>query len=198
MLQRLFAGAMMLLLAGCSSNPIKESWKDPAVSPPLSFDKTLVIALLDTPANRRVAEEQLVKQLPMIHGETSYPLIEDGELKDLVAAKKMVKDKGFTKAFLLRQVSTKTELVERPSMGVSHGFWGRYSSFVSLQTSTVESRERTTYELSLYTLENDKLIWTGNGELINPSRIASSVERLSKGLVQDWQEQGLILPPTQE
>lgn len=195
MLRRLLAAATILLLSACAVNPITESWTDSQTPRPIQFGKTLILAKLSTPAERRVAEEQWVASLPMIKGAPSYSLLDDELLKDLPSAKAKVRDSGYTHALVMRLVGSKQEIISTPNASVGFGragFWGGgvHSGF-AISSSDVETRETVSFELSLYSLSDDKLLWTGNGELTNPKKMAESVKKLAEGTLKQWQLDGL-------
>ena len=186
------------LLGGCASNPIVESWQQPGLAKPLQFEKTLMVARLATAADQRLAEEQWVARLPMAKGQPGYSLLDDNSLKDVESAKATVKAAGFHHALVMRLAGSKQEVVATPSasLGVGRGgFWrGGYNS-LAFTTSDIETREVVGFELSLYDLVSDQLIWSGNGELTNPGKIAHSVDQLAAGLIAQWQAEGLLPAP---
>ncbi|RJG47525.1 hypothetical protein [Motilimonas pumila] len=183
-----------LLLTACSSNPIDVAWQEPQQSLPVEFDKTLVVTVLDTPANRRVAEDALISLMPSINGEAGYRYLSNTDAESLEQKHAMVQKQGFSHALLVRHISSKTELYERPSMsmGVSRGFYRHYRSSLSFHTTSLESREKVTFEVSLYSLNDNQLIWTGNGEFTNPGNIHSVAESLSHGINEQWQQSGIL------
>lgn len=183
------------LLAGCASNPIVDSWQQPGLAKPLQFEKTLMVARLATAADQRLAEEQWVARLPMAKGQPGYSLLDDDSFKDVDSAKAKVKAAGFRHALVMRLAGSKQEVIATPSasLGVGRGgFWRAGYSSVAFTTSDIETREVVGFELSLYDLEQDQLLWSGNGELTNPGKIADSVDKLASGLIEQWQAQGLL------
>lgn len=189
-----FTALSVLLLSACSSNPIDVAWQEPSHRLPVEFDKTLVVTVLDTPANRRVAEDAMIAQLPQIKGEAGYRYLSNSDAQSLEQKQDMVQKQGFSHALLVRHISSKTELYERPSMsmGVSRGFYRHYRSSLSFHTTSLESREKVTFEVSLYSLKDNQLIWTGNGEFTNPGNIHSVAESLSQGINEKWQQSGIL------
>lgn len=183
------------LLAGCASNPIVDSWQQPGLAKPLQFDKTLMVARLATAADQRLAEERWVARLPMAKGQPGYSLLDDDSFKDVDGAKAKVKAAGFRHALVMRLAGSKQEVIATPSasLGVGRGgFWRGGYGTVALSSSDIETREVVGFELSLYDLEQDQLLWSGNGELTNPGKIGDSVDKLAAGLINQWQAQGLL------
>lgn len=194
MFRRCLLACAALLLSACAVNPITESWSDPKGSKPIQFSKTLVLANLATPADRRIAEEQWVASLPVIKGSASYDLLDDGALKDLPTAKAKVRDAGYSHALVMRLVGSKQEIVSVPSATFARGgFWGGMHSGWAVSTNDVETREVVAFELSLYSLSDDKLVWSGNGEITNPRKIADSVKKLADGTSKQWAAEGLVI-----
>lgn len=186
---------MAALLAGCASNPIVDSWQQPGLAKPLQFEKTLMVARLATAADQRLAEEQWVVRLPMAKGQPGYRQLDDNSLQDVDSAKAKVKAAGFRHALVMRLAGSKQEVFATPraTFGISRAsFWRGGYGTVGLASSDIETREVVGFELSLYDLEQDQLLWSGNGELTNPGKIASSVDKLANGLIEQWQAQGLL------
>ena len=184
----------ILLLSACSSNPIKETWHDPSVKIPVAFSKTLFVAIMDTPANRRITEDTLSDSLQALQGQVSYKLISQAQLELLSQVKQSVLAQDYKHAFLIRWVSSKTELIRQPSAGMStrSGFWGRHRSAIHLDSSTISSQETVLFELSLYDLTSNQLIWTGNGQIINPNTMTDSAQQLSTAILQQLKQVGMI------
>jgi len=77
-------------------------------------------------------------------------------------------------------------------MTMGRGFWGRRSAAMHFDNSSIQSRENLLFELSLYDLKQDSLIWTGNGQVTDPESMSEIIETLSSGMIKQWQAIGLM------
>ncbi len=197
-MRTLFIAMLALVMTACATNPIKDAWVDPQETLPVEFEKTLVVVVMSTPADRRVAEDAWLQALPMIKGESSYRSISDEELRTLEKQREKVTAAGFKHVLVMRFVGAKQELVSRPSFSTGfydRAFWGIGGGGVMIESSGTESRERVTFELSLYELGKESLVWTGNGQVTDPRHVDKTVNTLAKGVLKQWQEQGLVPKP---
>src|SRR3954469_15220902 len=55
-------GCLMLLIGGCSSAKITNTWRDPKFAGPIQFKKTVALAIHPDTTVRRVAEDEMVRQ----------------------------------------------------------------------------------------------------------------------------------------
>lgn len=195
MLKKCLLFISLITLTACSSNPIDVSWQESSQTLPINFDKTLVMVNMETPANRRIAEEQFIAALPSIKGAASYRYLNDQDFSDVTAIQQQVTAAGFSHILLIRKVSEKTEWIERPQMQLAFGHHRAFRNFnnsVMWQTSSLESREKVLFEISLFQLPDHTLLWTGNGQLIEPTNIHAITQQLSQGIQTKWQEDGII------
>ena len=199
------ACAAILILGGltmvsCSaSTTLKNSWRDPTVTGPLEFNKVLVVMLTKDGSTRRTVEDDLVKRITAHHkveAVPSYTILMESDLRDKEHAKQIIKDAGFDGAVALRVVGVDKEVNYVPGSYPSpyYNFWGYYDYAWPavydpgyLQTDTIVN-----IETLVYSLKDDKLVWTGTTESFNPSNLDDLVAGIGAAVSADMRKEGLI------
>jgi len=197
--------AVILILGGlgmvsCSaSTTLKNSWRDPTVTGPLEFNKVLVVMLTKDGSTRRTVEDDLVKRITAHHkveAVPSYTILMESDLRDKEHAKQIIKDAGFDGAVALRVVGVVKEVNYVPGSYPSpyYNFWGYYDYAWPavydpgyLQTDTIVN-----IETLVYSLKDDKLVWTGTTESFNPSNLDDLVAGIGAAVSADMRKEGLI------
>src|SRR3954468_20017268 len=74
---------MIVSSFGCDTTPVSDSWRDPAFSSPIRFQRTLVIAMTSDVLLRRSAEDEMVRQFGEGRSIQAYKLISDSDRYDV-------------------------------------------------------------------------------------------------------------------
>jgi hypothetical protein len=197
--------AVILIVAGlgmvsCSaSTTLKNSWRDPTVTGPLEFHKVLVVMLTKDGATRRTVEDDVVKRISERHqveAVPSYTVLMESDLRNAEHAKQIVKEAGFDGAVALRVVGVDKEVNYVPGTYPSpyYNFWGYYDYAWPavydpgyMQTDTIVN-----IETLVYSLKDDKLVWTGTTESFNPSDLDDLVAGIGAAVSTQMRKEGLI------
>jgi hypothetical protein len=197
--------AVILIVAGlgmvsCSaSTTLKNSWRDPTVTGPLEFHKVLVVMLTKDGATRRTVEDDVVKRISERHqveAVPSYSVLMESDLRNAEHAKQIVKEAGFDGAVALRVVGVDKEVNYVPGTYPSpyYNFWGYYDYAWPavydpgyMQTDTIVN-----IETLVYSLKDDKLVWTGTTESFNPSDLDDLVAGIGAAVSTQMRKEGLI------
>jgi hypothetical protein len=187
----LFAACM----AGCASTTIKDTWKDPSVSPEsMQFKKVLVVAMLPE-ASRRVAEDEMVRHV-RTQAVPSYTLISSEELKDVDAAKRKVKEQGFDGAIIMRMVGQEQRVSYVPGSypgyyGSFYGYYG-YAGSLAYDPGYVTTDTIVNLETNVYSLREDKLLWSGLSETFNPKNLTTMIDGVASATARQLEKEGLL------
>ncbi len=126
----------------------------------------------------------------------SYTLLDDRELFNKDAAKAKVEAAGYDGAVLISFVSTQQRVT---STGPSYygGFWGHYGYVYGpgagyYDPGTIRTDTILRLQISIYSLREDKLLWSGVSKTMNPSRIDELVGGVAKAVGDDLRKRGLI------
>jgi hypothetical protein len=184
-----------LVMAACaSSGRLVQSWKDPAVKK-LDFERVVAIALVEDGPTRRLAESEMAR----IIGPDAVPgsqVIPEEELRDVDKVKARLKSEGFDGAITMRLVDVETEIRdEQDPLPTSYfTIWGYYG-FVTLAErgpayTTLDSKLQ--IEVNIYSLENEKLLWSGTTETLQPRLLETLVKDIADVVSKRLKREGLI------
>ena len=192
-----------VVLSGCAASTFTTTWRDPAATP-LEFrgHKVVAIVLLKDNAKRRLAEDRLAQQIAVrgAEGRPLYSLLpgsDAGNKEELRAALESARVKG---AIVMRPIYVDREvrITEAQEAETSASFWGGnygYGASVSYSSAREARITETTVvyvETLVYSLVQDKLVWTGRSTTTDPDTLAELIEELSAGTTSELQKAGLI------
>jgi hypothetical protein len=201
---RLVLGVTVALTAAaCASTSFVSTWKNPAAEPG-SFQGKKVAALIVSKdaAVRYGAEDALARELTArgAVGVSAYTIVPNELIQDKDKAKEYIEKAGVTGVVAMRVVGKDKEISSSPG-----GYWGTpyYSSFWGpgywgwgwggvyspsyLQTDTI-----VTVEILVYSLPQNKLVWAGQSETTNPSKVGPFIHELVQKAGAEMKKQGLI------
>ncbi|HEY8920038.1 MAG TPA: hypothetical protein VIM87_26550 [Chitinophaga sp.] len=192
--------ALCLLTACGTSARIDKSWRDPEVSVDVSkLNKVLVVALLNSEANRRTTEDKLVAML----GNKAVPsyniLTKDVTKEDEATIREKIKNDGFDGIVIMRlaDVEKDREYVRDgayPYPFYYRRFWGYYWNAWNAYYNPGYYRTTKTYtvETNVYSLIRDKLIWSSTTKSVDPSNLDKLMDASAKVVFDEMKKQGFI------
>lgn len=155
-----------LLLTACATAPITSVWKDPSYQrQPL---RILVIGVAKKPVNKRVFEDEFVRQLKArgTDAVAGYTVMPDTQQRDQVAIAAKMKEQGTDALLITRLVSKKTVQAHvSGSFSVVPSYYGNwrdyyaYGSQVTYTHGYTAEEEHALMETNLYDAGDDKLVW---------------------------------------
>ena len=156
----------LLLLPSCATTQLTSVWRDEAYQ--VQPRKILVIGILKTPGNRRILEDEMVKQLKArgtdaVAGYTVLPEQIEANRETIAATMNEI---GADAVLISRPVDKKsvtTYVPGTPQMGYP-GYAGGWHSYYTYSPGYVVQDEYAVAETNLYDLKTDKLIWTAVSE----------------------------------
>jgi len=190
--------ASIALFACSPSTQITKSWVEPGASvsaaPPT---KALVIAMVKDETSRRLIEDQLVARLNAT-GVASYQLLTADMLKmaNDEALNKMVVDGKFTHILLMRLAEVEKETSYVPgSSPVYYGSYGRYYGYGASAYSSpgyYQTDKNYFIESTVYSVEPNKLLWTGTTKTVNPSKLEKTVDAIADAVTVQMKKDGFL------
>jgi len=193
-MKKLLVGA--LLLTGCATTHIANSWKNPDFKQTIQFQKVVVMAVAKNETTRRVAEDELVKAARSGKAIASYKLLPSTDLADTEAVKAALKEKGADGLVIVREIDTRKEenYVPGSVVGVYQSPW-TYSSMAAVAVREPGYFETATVlrlETNIYSLADEKLIWSGTSETYDPQDVQTEAKNLAQAVRQTLKKEGLI------
>ena len=201
-----FATLAIAALGGCATSSIEQAWVDPAATPQ-SFEVERVLAIASAPdgAIRRAAEDALVAALTSgprgtsgkLTAKPSYTLLDAGDLADVKAARPKVEAAGYDAAVLIAFVSSQEQITVTPPSysGYHGGFWGHYGyayGAMGYDPGYVRQDTILRLQISIYSLRENKLLWSGVSRTLNPDRIDEMIQEIADAVADDLRKRGLI------
>jgi pentatricopeptide repeat protein len=187
-----------VLLAGCSPRTmINNSWRDPDVTiVPANLNKFMVAALLKNQIVRREVEDQMASLVPG-KAVQSYKEFGTEQLKDNdTLYNEKLKKEGFEGVVIMRLVNVKNINRYVPgSAPVYYSSWGRYyrASYVGFYSPGYYATDKVyTIEVNVYSLKQDKLIWSGNSNQINSYGKADLFKDVARSVYKKMISEGFI------
>ena len=167
-----FLALVATLVTACATTQLNAVWKDQSYQG--RPDKILVVGLAKNPVNRRIFEDEFVRQLKA-HGTeaiASYTVLPDRQKDDhaIIAAK--VAELGADTVLITRMVSKKTVQFYVPGTAYypppHYGRWPDYygHGYEAMYTpGYMADEEFAVIETNLYEARNnDKLVWAASSE----------------------------------
>jgi len=177
--------AAALALAACAaSTKIVESWKEPTAGP-LHFKKVLAVAIVNNDEIRRDAEDALKANLRGVEAVQGYKYFTTPELKDIQRVKDRLRLEGFDGVVALRVMSSKQET----------GWTSVYvplDAYIGYPPAEMRVDTITTVEIKVYSIAEDKLMWSGVSEAFNPGAVHKAVTDIVDAAGKEMRRQGLL------
>jgi hypothetical protein len=190
---------VMGALASCSpSTKIEKSWVEPGAKvTPDPQNKVMIIALVKDETSRRVIEDELSKRIKA----TSVPSYQFLTTEMLKAASEealnnMVTKEKFTHILLMRlaDIEKETSYVPGTTTGY-YGGWGMYYGYGAAMYSSpgyYTTDKNYFIETTIYSVNPNKLLWTGTTKTVNPSKINKAVNDIADAVVAKMKDDGFL------
>ncbi len=200
-MKKIFLPALVIIIAAsCNSTRITSSWREPDKSVSIGqLNKVLVVALLRNETNRHTAEDQMVGYLDG-KGVVSYNYLDAStSTKDENVIRDMVKADGFDAVVTMRLVDMDKEITYTPGTFSSYptyyrtfgGYYRRSWSYYSTPDRYTTTRTYTV-ETNVYSLKEDKMIWTALTETTDPGGVQKLTEEVAGVVYKKMKKEGFL------
>jgi hypothetical protein len=180
------------------STKIEKSWMEPGSSVTVSApNKVLMIAMVKDETSRRVIEDHLVKRANGT-GVASYTILSTDMLKAASdeELKKVLTDGKFTHVILMRLADVEKETSYVPGTTTSfYGGYGRYYGYGAGMYSSpgyYTTDKNYFVETTVYSINPDKLLWTGTTKTVNPSKVEKTVNDIADVVAEKMKKDGFL------
>jgi hypothetical protein len=201
--RQVLAVTAALAAAACASTSFVSTWKNPAAEPGnFQGQKVAALVMSTDQAVRFGAEDALARELTArgAVGISAYGLIPKELIQDKDKAKEFMEKANVAGVVAMRVLGKDKEITQSPGMYYAAptyaSFWGAgYYGFGwagvyspgYIQTDTI-----VTVEILVYSLKQDKLVWAGQSETTNPSKVGPFIKDLTAKAAAEMKKQGLI------
>jgi hypothetical protein len=196
-----YAILISVFLTSCNSTKISNSWRDPNKQLYTGeWNKILVVALLKDETNRRKVEDELLNYLNG-KGIVSYEYLNEDFNKineDIIRNK--IKEDGFDGAISMRLIDIDKEKVFIPEQHNIYPIYYRnfsgyyHRSWIKYKTPGYYSTNKTfIVETTVFSIKEDKIIWSGITKSFNPDGIVKMTREISKLIYKKMVSEGFIV-----
>jgi len=196
-----FVALFSLLSAACSPTTINAVWKDPAYT--TTPKKVFVVAVLKNETNRRVLEDEFVRQLKQkgVEGIAAYQAFggKEPENKDLVIA--MVKESGADAVLVSRILDKRTEQRSVPGTAYTTadayyrswpGYYGAAYTTTYYTPGYTVTDQFAIAETNLFNVANEGLAWTVSTETWLDNTPVSLLKGYATTVINAMQDDNLL------
>ena len=173
---------------------IVSSWREPSAGR-LDFKKVLVMCIAEHESQRRFAEAELVRLMTRTKGVPAYSLLTQEEVKDEQKMRAVMLREAFDGAITMRVIGSDQKHTEQAGLySPAYGsFWSYYSmAWPNVGMGYVHTDRRMHMETQVYSMRDDKLVWTGVTQTKNPKSAQELVVDVARAVAADLRKQRLI------
>jgi nitrogen regulatory protein PII len=184
------AVGMAIASAGCATTDMTSTWTDPSAKG-AALSKVAVICVSKDDGLRRMAEDTAASQLQGAQAVPSYRVLGDTDPKNKEAVKAKLKEQGFQGVLVMR-VAGVSEQVNPIDYDTFDGYYG-YAAGVAYDPGFVQTDTVVHVVSKLYSLRDNKLIWSGVSQTFDPASASSFMTDVSKAVAKSIQKDRLVL-----
>lgn len=204
------AASLALLLAGCATTTFTSTWKAPDAQP-LQFkagDKIVALVLAQSTSLRRAGEANLANELDQrgLKGVPAYTLLADDEIRDEAKAKAAIDASGAVGIIVMRPQGQEQKISSTPATYYGGSYYGGpgYGSFWGggyyghgwgggfYDPGTIRTDTYVSIETVIYDLRQNKLVWAGQTETMNPANVESFISELAEAISKELRASGMV------
>ncbi len=183
---------LAVAMSACASTKMTSTWTDPTARG-ASMSKIAVVALTQDPGLRRMAEDAAAAHMQGAQAVPSYQVVGDSDLRNREQVKAKLLAQGFQGVLVMRLAGISEQVT---SVGGPYGTFDGYYDWAGsavyspgyLQTDTIVH-----VVSNLYSLEQNKLVWSGVSQTFDPASAKSFMNDVSKAVAKSLQQDRLIL-----
>jgi len=203
---RLLMLCSVLMLSACASTFVS-TWKAPDAQPlDMQGQKVAAVIMMEGNSSRRLAEDTLAKEITArgAQGVAMYTIVPGAAPKDEPATRAALEKAGIQGIVVMRPVSVNKDITSTPIMTYADPYYGSYwggyygygwgSPYAGTVTAGGDIRVDTVVrvETLMYSLKQNKLVWSGQSKTTNPPEIEDFVRELSAAAAAELKKAGLL------
>ena len=184
----------------CSSTRIISNWRDPNEEVSLhKLNKVLVVALFKDETSRRKVEDEMVGYF---YGKAiaSYDYLDkDISVKNEDIIREKIKNDGFDGAVTMRLLDVdKEEIYTRGNISLYPAYYRNFSGYYYRNwpyysnPGYYSTTKVYTVETNIFSIKEDKIIWTGITKTTDPSGVVKMTEEIGKAVFNQMVKEGFI------
>lgn len=183
--------AVAALTMGCATTEMTNTWTDPSAKG-AEMSRIAVIAMTKDPGLRRMAEDSAAAQLAGAQATPSYQVLGDADLKDREGVKAKLKEAGYNGVLVMRLAGVSEQVTAVGPYDTFDGYydWAGGAVYAPgyLETDTVVR-----VISNLYSLQDNKLVWSGTSKTFDPTSASQFMGDVSKAVAKSLQKERIVL-----
>jgi len=185
--------AIFPVLAG--GTKVVQRWVSPDVAK-YQFDHVLTICIIKDETTRQMVEDAMAGRARKGNALPSYNILQEPELRDKEQAKSKILKMGFDGAVIMRPLRVEDRVNYVPGSYPPHygSFWGYYGSAwpTLYMPDYVYTDKVVQVETTIFSIKDDKLLWTTLSETKNPESARDVVLGIAKEIGKEARKRGLV------
>ncbi len=177
-----------------------KTWRNPEAQPgSWKGKKVVVFAGTLLKDGRKPAEQAMVQELTKmgIQAIPAITAIPPAAEKDVDLARRILTDEGIAGALIMRVADIKDETMigggQAYYMGPTYStFYGCYGAGWLVTPMDVRTKTTLMVETLVYSVVQDKLVWTGTSETTTPNKVDKLIKQLIGATTQEVRKAGLV------
>jgi hypothetical protein len=191
---------LSVLASACATTTFESSWRNPDAQPVNAQGKK-VLALFISPqeSRRRSAEAAMARELTArgAIGVPAYTMFQQEQMQDTAMVFRRLQSEQFEGVIAMRVIDRNQETYTSPgyySAPMYGSFYGYYGYGWGAAYSPGYTTTETIYSVEslVYSIPQNKLIWAGVSETVNPTRMDEFVAELADAIGNEMRSQGLL------
>jgi len=193
----------VVTISSCTSTRITSSWREPGKEVVVNqLNKVLIVALFKTAVNSHKAEDQMAAYLNG-KGVVSYDYLDNNfNKKNEEAIRTKIKADGFDGAITMRLADVDRDKIYVPGNMAAYPAYLRtfsgyyYNNWPNYLSGGYYKNTKTyTVEVNVYSIKEDKMIWTGITQTTDPNGVKRMTANIAKVVYRQMIKEGFVHKP---
>ena len=180
------------ILGSCASTTMSNTWIDPTAQGS-RLSKIAVVSLSPDPGLRRMAEDSAASHITGTVAEPSYRYVPDGDVRNQEAVKAMLLGHGFDGALVMRVAGVTEQLRSFPGPYYTFDAYYAWAGSAVFAPGYLETDTIVHVVSNLYSLPENKLIWSGVSRSFDPSSTKTLMNDVSKTVAKSLVKDRVVL-----
>jgi hypothetical protein len=182
------AGLMLAVgTSACSSTQMTKTWKDP-VAGQTPVSRIAVLYKSQDEAIRRLAEDEVASEMAA-KATPSYKILEGVDVSNRHAVDEKLRQQGFDGLLIMQQSGVSRHVVD----DMPSATFNNYDDWIYPVTQGPAVRTVVHVDSRLYSLPDERLIWSGSSQTRNPDSVQQMLDRISKAVAKSLQRSRLVI-----
>ena len=183
--------AVATLAMGCATTEMTSTWTDPSAKG-AAMSRIAVIAMTKDPGLRRMAEDSAAAQLAGAQATPSYQVLGDADLKDREGVKAKLKAAGYNGVLVMRLAGVSEQVTAVGPYDTFDGYYD-YAGGAVYAPGYLETDTVVRVISNLYSLPDNKLVWSGTSKTFDPTSASQFMGDVSKAVAKSLQKDRVVL-----